>query len=214
MFERFTDRARRVLVFAQEEARLLDHHFIGTEHLLLGLIHEGDGVAAKALDSMGVTLADARTRVEERFGPQRSGDSNNLAFTPRAKRTLERALREAMDLGHNFVGTEHQLLGLISVSDGAGAHILVGLGVDLSVLRQRVIGMLSGVPVDAVGAAGGSEFVAVTPAPHCANCRAPLAEWARYVTLEVPPGDPGAAGDPLPVVFVYCSRCGRAIDRR
>ena len=217
MFERFTDRARRVLVLAQEEARLLNHDFIGTEHLLLGLIHEGDGVAAKALAAAGITLADARRRVEERLGPLHSQDSHPPQFTERAKKTLESALREALELGHNYVGTEHQLLGLISVSDGAGAHILVGLGADLAVVRQQVLDMLSGVPPDALRAAGSTDFVAVTPgmpAPYCGNCRAPLAEWARYVTLAVAPAASEPGGDPLPVTVVYCSRCGRAIERR
>src|SRR5947209_3701811 len=113
MFERFTDRARRVVVLAQEEARMLNHNYIGTEHILLGLIHEGEGVAAKALESLGISLEAVRSQVEEIIGQGGSSPSGHIPFTPRAKKVLELSLREALQLGHNYIGTEHILLGLI-----------------------------------------------------------------------------------------------------
>ena len=144
MFERFTDRARRVLVLAQEEARLLNHNFIGTEHILLGLIHEGEGVAAKALESLGVSLEAVREKVEETIGPAGSSTTGSPPFTPRAKKVLELSLREALQLGHNYIGTEHILLGLIREGDGVAAYVLANAGVDLNRARQRVIGLLYG----------------------------------------------------------------------
>src|SRR3990170_2789791 len=118
MFERFTDRARRVVVLAQEEARMLNHNYIGTEHILLGLIHEGEGVAAKALESLGISLEGVRQQVEEIIGQGQQAPSGHIPFTPRAKKVLELSLREALQLGHNYIGTEHILLGLIR--EGAG----------------------------------------------------------------------------------------------
>jgi ATP-dependent Clp protease ATP-binding subunit ClpC len=144
MFERFTDRARRVVVLAQEEARLLNHSYIGTEHILLGLIHEGEGVAAKALESLGISLEAVRSQVEEIIGQGGSSPSGHIPFTPRAKKVLELSLREALQLGHNYIGTEHILLGLIREGDGVAAQVLVKLGADLSRVRQQVIQLLSG----------------------------------------------------------------------
>ncbi len=144
MFERFTDRARRVVVLAQEEARLLNHNYIGTEHILLGLIHEGEGVAAKALESLGISLEAVRSQVEEIIGQGGSSPSGHLPFTPRAKKVLELSLREALQLGHNYIGTEHILLGLIREGEGVAAQVLVKLGADLSRVRQQVIQLLSG----------------------------------------------------------------------
>jgi ATP-dependent Clp protease ATP-binding subunit ClpC len=144
MFERFTDRARRVLVLAQEEARLLNHNFIGTEHILLGLIHEGEGVAAKALESLGVSLEAVREKVEETIGPAGSSTTGSPPFTPRAKKVLELSLREALQLGHNYIGTEHMLLGLVREGEGVAAQVLVSLGADLPRVRQQVIQLLSG----------------------------------------------------------------------
>jgi Clp amino terminal domain, pathogenicity island component len=147
VFERFTDRARRVLVLAQEEARLLDHNFIGTEHILLGLIHEDEGVAAKALADLGVSLDAVRQKVAEVVGPGSSmGVPGSPPFTPRAKKVLELSLREALQLGHNYIGTEHLLLGLVREGDGVAAQVLVSLGADLSRVRQQVIQVLSGHP--------------------------------------------------------------------
>ena len=144
MFERFTDRARRVVVLAQEEARLLHHNYIGTEHILLGLIHEGEGVAAKALESLGISLEAVRSQVEEIIGQGGQSPSGHIPFTPRAKKVLELSLREALQLGHNYIGTEHILLGLIREGEGVAAQVLVKLGADLSRVRQQVIQLLSG----------------------------------------------------------------------
>src|ERR1700742_2363380 len=144
VFERFTDRARRVLVLAQEEARLLNHSFIGTEHILLGLIHEGEGVAAKALESLGISLEAVREKVEETIGPAGSSTTGSPPFTPRAKKVWELSLREALQLGHNYIGTEHMLLGLVREGEGVAAQVLVSLGADLSRVRQQVIQLLSG----------------------------------------------------------------------
>jgi len=144
LFERFTDRARRVLVLAQEEARLLNHNFIGTEHILLGLIHEGEGVAAKALESLGISLEAVREKVEETIGPAGTATTGSPPFTPRAKKVLELSLREALQLGHNYIGTEHMLLGLVREGEGVAAQVLVSLGADLSRVRQQVIQLLSG----------------------------------------------------------------------
>ena len=144
MFEHFTDRARRALLLAQEEARLLNHNFIGTEHMLVGLIHEGEGVAAKALGSLGISLEAVRGKVEQRRGPAGLSTAPSAPFTPRAKKVLDLALREALQLGHNHIGTEHLLLGLVREGEGAGAQVLVSLGADLSQVRQQVIRLLSG----------------------------------------------------------------------
>ena len=144
MFERFTDRARRVVVLAQEEARMLNHNYIGTEHILLGLIHEGEGVAAKALESLGISLEGVRQQVEEIIGQGQQAPSGHIPFTPRAKKVLELSLREALQLGHNYIGTEHILLGLIREGEGVAAQVLQKLGADLGRVRQQVIQLLSG----------------------------------------------------------------------
>ena len=144
MFERFTDRARRVVVLAQEEARMLNHNYIGTEHILLGLIHEGEGVAAKALEALNISLEAVRSQVEEIIGQGQQAPSGHIPFTPRAKKVLELSLREALQLGHNYIGTEHILLGLIREGEGVAAQVLVKLGADLNRVRQQVIQLLSG----------------------------------------------------------------------
>jgi hypothetical protein len=144
MFERFTDRARRVIVLAQEEARMLSHNYIGTEHILLGLIHEGEGVAAKALESLEISLDAVRQQVEQIIGQGEHAPSGHIPFTPRAKRVLELTRREADELGHSYIGTEHILLGLIRQGDGVAAQVLVGLGADLNLVRQQVIQLLHG----------------------------------------------------------------------
>ena len=144
MFERFTDRARRVVVLAQEEARMLNHNYIGTEHILLGLIHEGEGVAAKALESLGISLEAVREQVQEIIGQGQQAPSGHIPFTPRAKKVLELSLREALQLGHNYIGTEHILLGLIREGEGVAAQVLVKLGADLNRVRQQVIQLISG----------------------------------------------------------------------
>jgi ATP-dependent Clp protease ATP-binding subunit ClpC len=144
MFERFTDRARRVVVLAQEEARMLNHNYIGTEHILLGLIHEGEGVAAKALESMNISLEAVRNQVTEIIGRGQTAPAGHIPFTPRAKKVLELSLREALQLGHNYIGTEHILLGLIREGEGVAAQVLQKLGADLNRVRQQVIQLLSG----------------------------------------------------------------------
>jgi ATP-dependent Clp protease ATP-binding subunit ClpC len=153
VFERFTDRARRVVVLAQEEARLLNHNYIGTEHILLGLIHEGEGVAARALESMGISLESVRSQVVEIIGQGSQAPSGHIPFTPRAKKVLELSLREALQLGHNYIGTEHILLGLIREGEGVAAQVLQKLGAELHKVRQTVIQLLSGVQ----GEEGGSQ---------------------------------------------------------
>jgi ATP-dependent Clp protease ATP-binding subunit ClpA len=144
MFEKFTDRARRVVVLAQEEARILNHNYLGTEHLLLGLIHEGQGVAARALESLGIGLEAVRQQVEEIIGQGQQAPSGHIPFTPRAKKVLELSHREAKQLGHNYIGTEHILLGLIREGEGVAAQVLVRLGADLNRARQQVIQLLHG----------------------------------------------------------------------
>jgi excisionase family DNA binding protein len=214
MFERFTDRARRVLVLAQEEARLLNHNFIGTEHVLLGLIHEGDGVAAKALESLGIGLEAVRQKVVETIGPAGTSTPGSPPFTPRTKKVLELSLREALQLGHNYIGTEHILLGLVREGEGVAAQVLVSLGADLSRVRQQVIEMLSShqairpekVSTPASGPEKGTS-------PRCGRCGTSLAESARYRSIEAPPGDEGGekGTSPLSVTVFYCGRCGTVI---
>ncbi len=155
MFERFTDRARRVVVLAQEEARMLNHNYIGTEHILLGLIHEGEGVAAKSLESLGISLEGVRSQVEEIIGQGQQAPSGHIPFTPRAKKVLELSLREALQLGHNYIGTEHILLGLIREGEGVAAQVLTKMGADLNKVRQQVIQLLSGYQGKEPVAAGG-----------------------------------------------------------
>ena len=164
MFERFTDRARRVVVLAQDEARGLNHNYIGTEHLLLGLITEGEGVAAKALDMMDIKRDDVRAAVVDIIGEGEKPVEGHIPFTPRAKRVFELSLREALQLGHNYIGTEHLLLGLLKEGEGVAAQVLTKLGADLGQVRQTVIQLLSGYQRqvgdggdgrEAVGTAGG-----------------------------------------------------------
>jgi ATP-dependent Clp protease ATP-binding subunit ClpC len=144
MFERFTDRARRVMDLAQDEARRLNHNYIGTEHLLLGLVREGEGVAAKALTSLGIGLDAVRQQVEEAVGQGQQAVPERIPFTPRAKKVLQLARREALQLGHAYIGTEHILLGLVREGEGVAAGVLVQLGGDLNPVRQRVIQLLHG----------------------------------------------------------------------
>jgi Clp amino terminal domain, pathogenicity island component/ClpX C4-type zinc finger len=189
VFERFTDRARRVVVLAQEESRLLNHNYIGTEHILLGLIHEGEGVAAQVLAALGVSLADVRSEVEEIVGHGAYAPAGHIPFTPRAKKVLEMSLREALQLGHNYIGTEHILLGLIREGEGVAAQVLAKLGADLSTVRQHVVRLLSGYPA---GTESGlfreerdtSVIRSSTPSaarvPQCSFCRRPLREVDRY----------------------------------
>jgi ATP-dependent Clp protease ATP-binding subunit ClpC len=175
MFERFTDRARRVVVLAQEEARMLNHNYIGTEHILLGLIHEGEGVAAKALESLGISLEAVRQQVEEIIGHGQQAPSGHIPFTPRAKKVLELSLREALQLGHNYIGTEHILLGLIREGEGVAAQVLVKLGADLNRVRQQVIQLLSGYQGKEPASAGG-------PAAEAPSTSLVLDQFGRNLT--------------------------------
>jgi ATP-dependent Clp protease ATP-binding subunit ClpC len=172
MFERFTDRARRVVVLAQEEARMLNHNYIGTEHILLGLIHEGEGVAAKSLESLGISLEGVRSQVEEIIGQGQQAPSGHIPFTPRAKKVLELSLREALQLGHNYIGTEHILLGLIREGEGVAAQVLVKLGAELTRVRQQVIQLLSGYQGKETAEAGtGGRGATSTTCPPAAASR-------------------------------------------
>jgi ATP-dependent Clp protease ATP-binding subunit ClpC len=144
MFEKFNDRAVRVVVLAQHEARMLGHNYIGTEHILLGLIHEGEGVAAKALDSLGISLEAVRAQVVEIIGRGHQASSGAIPFTPRAKKVLELSYREALQLGHDYIGTEHILLGLIREGEGVATQVLVKLGADLNRVRLEVFQLLTG----------------------------------------------------------------------
>jgi ATP-dependent Clp protease ATP-binding subunit ClpC len=187
MFERFTERARRVVVLAQEEARMLNHDYIGTEHILLGLIHVGEGVAARALESLGISLEAVRQQVTEIIGQGQQAPSGHVPFTPRAKKVLELSMREAKELGHNYVGTEHILLGLIREGSGVAAQVLVKLGADLNGVRQQVVQLLHGrVGEDLTGEG--------SPLPDDALTRADsldrrLAAIERWVGLRPEPDD-------------------------
>jgi ATP-dependent Clp protease ATP-binding subunit ClpC len=211
MFERFTDRARRVLVLAQEEARLQNHSYIGTEHILLGLIHEEEGIAAHAFLRCGITVETARRAVEETVGAGAEPPGGSPPFTPRAKKVLELSLREALQLGHSYIGTEHLLLGLIREGDGVAVTIIQDLGVELGQLRQEVIALMSGTTEGF-----GEEGEVRTPAmhggpPRCPRCRAGLSEEARYKVVEVPADDSESDEGVVSVTVIYCNRCGTAL---
>ena len=148
VFERFTDRARRVVVLAQEEARMLNHNYIGTEHILLGLIHEGEGVAAKALESLNISLEAVRQQVEEIIGQGQAAPTGHIPFTPRAKKVLELSLRESLQLGDDFIGTEHLLLGLTREGEGAAGDVLRTLGISLPTLRQTILSVRAVTPLE------------------------------------------------------------------
>src|SRR5436190_7062863 len=144
MFERFTERARQVVVLAQEEARTLKHNYIGTEHILLGLLREEDGLAARVLESLDITVEEVRAQVARIVGQGDEVTTGQIPFTPRAKKVLELALREALSLGHNYIGTEHILLGLVRENESVAARILLDFDAGREKLRGRIIGMLSG----------------------------------------------------------------------
>jgi len=220
VFERFTDRARRVVVLAQEEARMLNHDYIGTEHILLGLIHEGDGIAYRALSEMGISLTVVRGAIQQIIGEGQRAPTGHIPFTPRAKKVLELSLREALQLGHNYIGTEHILLGLVREGEGVAAQVLQKYGASMDRVRQAVISLLSGYAgVQAAAATGEVETSAlmseVVPAdalvsgesaPTCPNCRSPLAETLAAKTLKLKDGD-----ETTMVKMAYCNRCGTAL---
>jgi ATP-dependent Clp protease ATP-binding subunit ClpC len=205
VFERFTDRGRRVVVLAQEESRMLNHNYIGTEHILLGLVHEGGGVAALALEKLDISIEAVRQQVGEIIGQGQAAPTGHIPFTPRAKKVLELSLREALQLGHNYIGTEHILLGLIREGEGVAAQVLQKLGADLNRVRQTVIQLLSGYPIAAseqMPTTGG------TPAsgPSCPWCSQPLDGSLAYRTMVAAPDDD--EGDPISLFLLYCKSCG------
>jgi ATP-dependent Clp protease ATP-binding subunit ClpC len=213
VFERFTDRARRVVVLAQEEARMVNHNYIGTEHILLGLIHEGEGVAARALEHMDISLDEVRQQVEEIIGRGQAAPTGHIPFTPRAKKVLELSLREALQLQHNYIGTEHILLGLMREGEGVGAQVLRKLGADLDRVRREVLQLLRGYSQSAEQVVGGGELVEERPpeerppeeGPYCPRCRAKLADSAAYRVIDVRAhkGEGTRA-----VTFALCTDCG------
>jgi ATP-dependent Clp protease ATP-binding subunit ClpA len=215
LFERFTERARRVVVLAQEEARTLNHHHIGTEHILLGVIHEGEGVAAKALEALEIPLETARREVERMIGVGHAASGSHIPFTPRAKKVLELSLREALQLGHNYIGTEHILLGLIREGEGVAAQVLQKLGADQDRVRVQILALLGGfdVPEGVAEAAReareeeeGDELTGRvrTKAPQCPTCKASLPAHARWTRLEVS----GGRGEiERGFLFVSCDVC-------
>jgi ATP-dependent Clp protease ATP-binding subunit ClpC len=217
VFERFTDRARRSVVLAQEEARMLNHNYIGTEHILLGLVRERDGVAGKALVSLDISLEAVRQQVEEIIGQGQAVPRGHIPFTPRAKKVLELSLREALQLGHNYIGTEHILLGLIREGEGVAAQVLQKLGADLNRVRQTVVQLVEGWS-DVAESTGGEHvgaYVEVTAspteaigenAPLCPNCFAGLDD-----TLAVRVVETTGEGESVSVGFAYCTRCGVAL---
>jgi ATP-dependent Clp protease ATP-binding subunit ClpC len=211
VFERFTDRARRVLTLAQEEARLLNHSFIGTEHILLGLIAEGGGVGAQALRSLGISLEAAREKVEETIGMSLTGASGSPPFTPRAKKVLELSLREALQMNHSYIGTEHILLGLVREGEGVAATVLVSLGADLGRVRQEVLSLMSGPAGDLRSENPLTEAAPplVRLAPCCPRCRMSLDECARFLTVAIQSDREEA--EHMSVEVVFCSRCGTTL---
>ncbi len=222
MFERFTDRARRVLVVAQQEARLLGHDYIGTEHILLGLLGDDQSVAAKALGALGISLKAARTKVNEIIAPSEAPlDGSPPAFTPRAKKTLELSLREALQLGHNYIGTEHILLGLVREGEGVGAQILQSMGATLEGVREEVITLLGdGTAADAGTRQYGDSPLPLRPIglfpspgagdpPFCPRCGHGLEN--NLSAVPVVANEDVADRDPVAVAIVYCTMCGFAI---
>ena len=182
---------------------MLNHNYIGTEHLLLGLVHDGEGVAAQALTAMSVSLEAVRQHVEEMIGRGQAAPTSHIPFTPRAKKVLELSLREALQLGHNYIGTEHILLGLIREGEGVAAQVLQKLGADLNRVRQTVIHLLGGSwPIAAAEGEAGSEVERA--GPRCPRCSAELAVYATYRTITVPDEEESTARQ---VVFVFCRSC-------
>ena len=221
MFERFTEKARRAVILAQEESRELGHDHIGTEHLLLALIREQEGIAGQALSEAGITLDDARKKVEELFGrgepepKRRSGKRwRPVPFTPRAKKTMELALREALGLGHNYIGTEHLLLGILSLGEGTGSETLTELAADPAQVRENLLKLTR-----AHAASPKLEFREVEfemregepiepRSPRCPRCDADLSETAGIKIMDAP----GAEGEGTrSLTFAFCRRCGSSL---
>jgi ATP-dependent Clp protease ATP-binding subunit ClpC len=216
VFERFTDRSRQVLVLAQEEARDLHHSFIGTEHILLGLLREGDGTGAQALRSLGISLEPVRAKIVESVGRASTAPVPGGAppFTPRAKKVLEFGLREALVRQHSYIGTEHLLLGLLREGDGVAATVLADLGVTLERARQAVDVLIGEAPDAAEGGVGRVQEVATSPdpvamPPSCPGCKSLLPDNIRYSVMSVPSDD--GASEPIVLQMVYCRRCGTTL---
>ena len=227
MFERFTDRARRVVVLAQEEARDLNHNFIGTEHLLLGISREGEGVGARVLASLGVSLAAVREQIVAIIGLGKTQPPGHVPFTPRAKKILELAMLEARRLRHEYIGTEHILLGIVREGEGVAAQVLQNQGLTLEVVRQSVIRILAGYTSEGVGAVGlhpAAPWASSQPGdpsrqevwrgrsepqePRCPNCWASLQQALSHWTVTVT--EQGGEGT-REVDLVFCDVCGRTI---
>jgi hypothetical protein len=199
VFERFTNRARRVLVLAQEEARLLGHGFLGTEHILLGLIHEGEGIGAKTLESLNISLQAVREKVDDTIGPAGSGQTGSPPFTPRAKKCLELSLREALQLGHDYIGTEHLLLGLVREGEGVAAQVLQDLGASLPRVRRRVLELVEDMAPEELA---GISTVEPVPPPELA--------WPVYPTKVVAGSETGlsSGGIELRVIGLLLFKSG------
>jgi ATP-dependent Clp protease ATP-binding subunit ClpA len=228
MFERFTDRARMVLTMAQDEARLLNHDFIGTEHILLGVVREGETAGSNVLSSLGLSLESVRNQVRATVGAGRASQKTSPPFTPRAKKALELSLRQALTLGHHYIGPEHIFLGLLREGEGVAVQVLTDVGVDLATARERVILAATSsadtgtgtdptreTPVRSSSVRRTSHPPAASPQPRCPQCRGDLAGAARFRTIAVPPGnqeDPADADrGALAIYVVYCSSCGSSL---
>jgi ATP-dependent Clp protease ATP-binding subunit ClpA len=204
MFERFTDRSRAVMVMAQQEARLLNHPVIGTEHLLLALMQERGGIVADALEPLGLSLDAVRAGARNTIAAP-GGRAGSPPFTPRAKKVLELSLREAQALGHGYISTEHILLGLIQEGEGVAIQILLSLGVDLSPVRERVI------ELTAEHQDQGPEEEIPGAVPSCPMCLGVLEEEARVRQITVSPEPSDSLANSISIEVVYCRRCGTAL---
>jgi ATP-dependent Clp protease ATP-binding subunit ClpC len=214
VFERFTDRARTVLVFAQDEARLLNHSFIGTEHILLGIIREGDGAGARALMSFGISLEASREMVSAMVGMTGRDPGGSPPFTPRAKKVLELSLREALQLNHSYIGTEHLLLGLLREGEGVAMFVLTNLGADPARIREEVQRIISGAQHEPASVTtpdlSDTTLAESQVEPRCPRCRAAVAESARVRAIDVPADSSNE--NPLSVRIVFCRQCGTALQ--
>jgi ATP-dependent Clp protease ATP-binding subunit ClpC len=220
VFERFTDRARKVLTLAQDEARQLEHPFIGTEHILLGVLREGNGMGAEALRSLGITFAVVRARVVDTVGRAGAGGGGSPPFTPRAKKVLELALREALQRDHSYIGTEHILLGLVREGEGVAAKVLEDCGASPARVRRTIDELIAGgvvsggvdVTHDDPGEAE-DEIVELANPPHepvCPGCRALLRGAACLRSIRVPHDDPSI--EPRVFTVAYCTHCGTTLQ--
>ena len=221
VFQRFTSQARKVMILAPEEARLLGHSFIGTEHILLGLLREGEGLAAQALELSGVSLVPLREKVRETVGAVDTAPSGSPPFTPRAKKVLELSLREALRLGDSHIGTEHLLLGLIQEGNGVATTLLVALGVSPSRVRQQVMWLLSSQRNEMEGEGrerGGSaatsfgEDPSTVSGPRCPRCRVDVSEAVRYRTITATSDVDDDAREPMMIDVLYCGECGTTLE--